>query len=417
MARLSDMRARKIERGSRPIAHGGIAGLRLEPGQAKGQGKWTLRFVSPKTAKRRDMGLGRYPEVGIAEAESRAFEARKQIADGIDPIEARVALRSELQASQTLPSFEVAARTLYGELKDSWRNEKHRDQWINTLGAYAFPIIGAKRVDELSASDFASVLRPIWLAKPETASRVKQRCHAVMKWCWAKGHCQANLLDVVDYLLPRQPSKRERVKHQPAMPWQDIPAFVSDNLDFRNGGTLSAAKALLLFVIMTAARSGEARTAKWEEIDLEAGVWVVPATRMKSRVEHRVPLSSPVQQLLILMSGRKRGLLFSSRSGGELGVNAMAKFLRDKNAPSDTVGRHATAHGFRSSFRDWASEHGFARDLAERALAHTIPNQTEAAYHRTDLLEQRRSMMEAWAAHVMRENTNNNVVELYGARK
>ena len=374
--------------------------MRLEPGASKGQGKWILRFVSPKTGRRRDMGLGRYPEVGIADAEVRAFEARKAISDGIDPIDARHALRASETADQAIPTLKQAAEKVFSDIKASWKNKKHREQWINTLRTYVFPKLGERRVDELGPADFAEVLRPIWLSKAETASRVKQRCHAVIKWCWAQGHVRANPLDVVDHLLPRQPAKRERVRHQPAVPWRDIPAFVSAHLELKPGDTGSSTRALLLFLILTASRSGEVRGAHRSEIDLENRVWTIPAYRMKTRAQHRIPLSSAATKVLEAVEGDRKDLIFTGPNGGMFSANAMTKFLRDHSIASDTPGRHATAHGFRSSFRDWASENGYARDLAERALAHTIANQSEAAYHRTDLLEQRRAMMEAWAAFV-----------------
>ena len=279
------------------------------------------------------------------------------------------------------------------------------------MKVYVFPKIGKRKVADLAPADFAEALKPIWLSKPETASRVKQRCHMVMKWCWAQGLVKANPVDVVDHLLPQQPGKRERVQHQPSMPWRDIPAFVRDVL---HASTSNVTRSLLEFVILTAARSGEAREMKWNEVDLKAKVWTVPASRMKAKVVHRVPLSARVVD--ILKEQRKRHLeaelVFPAPRGGVLSDMVLTGFLRDQKAPSSDKGRVATAHGFRSSFRDWASEHGYARDLAERALAHTIENQAEAAYHRTDLLEQRRAMMEAWAQHVGGVRTSAKVVSL-----
>lgn len=382
------------------MPHGGVAGLRLEPGARKGQGKWILRFVSPKTGKRRDMGLGRYPEVGIADAEQRAFEARRSISEGIDPIDSRRAMRASEVAAEAIPTFKRAAETVFSDLKASWKNKKHREQWINTLRTYVYPALGDRRVDELSPADFAQALKPIWLSKAETASRVRQRCHAVMKWCWAQSFVQANPLDVVDHLLPRQPTKRERVRHQPALPWRELPAFVKAHLERASANTDCSTRALLMFLILTASRSSEARGARWSEIDFESRIWTIPADRMKAKVQHRIPLSGSAVELLKAREGKRQGLIFTSPRGRIFSENAMTKFLRDNSIASDTPGRHATAHGFRSSFRDWASEKGYARDLAERALAHTIANKSEAAYHRTDLLEQRRAMMEAWAAFV-----------------
>jgi integrase len=295
-------------------------------------------------------------------------------------------------------TFEQAARKVHEEQKPGWKNPKHADQWINTLRDYAFSKIGNRMAAELTAADFAEVLRPIWLAKPETASRVKQRCHKVMKWCLAHGLVPGNPVDVVAHLLPQQEGARERTIHQPAMPWRDIPAFVTK----LRAGPHSVTRTLLEFVILTAARSGEARAMTCCEVDLEARVWTVPANRMKAKAAHRVPLSERATEILMVQRERHSDadLVFPSPRGLVLSDMALTKFLRDQKAPSSDKGRVATAHGFRSSFRDWASENGYARDLAERALAHTVRNQAEAAYHRTDLLERRRAMMEAWARHV-----------------
>lgn len=412
MGILTDTKARNLQPGSKPVQHGGVPGLRLEPGRTKGSGKWILRFVSPETGTRRDMGLGSYPDLGIAKAEDAARDARKLLAEGIDPINAKRARKAEEQSAAAALTFKRAAEDFHEANKPAWKNAKHQAQWINTLREYVMPAIGVRKVAELQPKDFADALRPIWLDKPETASRVKQRCHTVMKWCWAQGLVQSNPLDVVDHLLPKLPGKRERVQHQPAMPWRVIPQFVGGTL--RNGPS-NVTRALLEFVILTAVRSGEARAMRWGEIDDETKVWTVPADRMKAKVEHRVPLSTGALRILDSLRPEEvkpDQLVFPAPRGGVLSDMALTKFLRDQKAASDANGRFATAHGFRSSFRDWASESGFARDLAEKALAHTIANQVEAAYHRTDLLEQRRPMMEAWASHVCGDKTVSNVVHM-----
>lgn len=413
MAQITELKAKRIAPDGKPISDGTIPGLRLEPGSAKGQGKWILRFVSPVTGKRRDMGLGTYPEVGIIDARVRGMAARQTIATGKDPIEERDADIATRKAVAEAMTFEQAARKLHEEQKPGWKNSKHADQWINTLRDYAFPKIGNRKVADLAATDFAEVLRPIWLTKPETASRVKQRCHTAMKWCWAHGLIKGNPLDVVDHLLPQQPGKRERTQHQPSMPWRDVPAFVQEVL---HASQSNVTRALLEFVILTAARSGEARAMTWDEVDLEANVWTVPANRMKARVVHRVPLSERAVE--ILKAQRQKHpeceLVFPSPRGLVLSDMVLTGFLRDQKAKSSAQGRVATAHGFRSSFRDWASENNYSRDLAERALAHTIKNQSEAAYHRTDLLEQRRAMMEDWAQHVGGVGASSVVVSLRG---
>jgi integrase len=396
---LTDQRAKNLQPGARPVADGHTVGLSLHPGAEKGHGKWILRFQSPTMGKRRDMGLGAYPEVTIAEARTTGAAVRELIRRGIDPIEQRDAEERERRLQSEAMTFEQAARQVYADLKPGFKNAKHVDQWINTLETYVFPKLGARKVKDLKAADFANVLKPIWLEKAETASRVKQRCGAVMDWCVATDHIQASPVSVVKKLLPKQPGKRERVVHQPTLPWRDIPHFVQKTL---HGPRPNASRLMLEFLILTAARSGEARAMTWDEVDFEAAVWTVPAARMKAKTAHRVPLAPRAVEILRLQqaAAAHEQLVFPSPTGKVLSDMALTKFLRDQKVQSSEPGRVATAHGFRSSFRDWASESGFARDLAERALAHTINNQAEAAYHRTDLLEQRRPMMEQWAEHV-----------------
>lgn len=409
MAQITDVLLRKLAAGSKPISDATVPGLRYEPGKIKGEGKWILRFVSPITGKRRDMGLGTYPEVGIKDARGRALDARKMIGNGLDPIAQRESARVAAKAFAAAMTFETAARKVHEQLAPGWKNPKHAAQWLSTLEDYVFPKIGKKKVAELGPADFADVLRPIWLTKPETATRVKQRCHGVIKWCWAQGLVKSNPVDVVDHLLPKQPGKRERVQHQPSMPWREVPAFVQRGLWT---GRRNVTRALLEFVILTAARSGEARAMSWDEVDLEAKVWTVPAIRMKAKVIHRVPLSKRAVEILNEQRQRhlEAELVFPAPRGGIPSDMVLTAFLRDQKAQSGEKGRVATAHGFRSSFRDWASENHYTPDWAERALAHTIKNQAEAAYHRTDLLEQRRTMMEAWANHVTGRTGSNNVV-------
>lgn len=393
---LTNTTAKAIKPGDSPISDRGVKGLRLHPHKTiKGRGAWKLRFTSPVTQKRRDIGLGTYPEVSIADARGAATAAHRLIASGQDPIMARDAAAAAVETPA--PTFEEAARRRYAEVKPGFANPKHVAQWISTLETYVFPAIGHRPVDDLKVRDFADVLRPIWLAKPETAQRVKQRCQDVMDWAYSQDMTPGNPVASVRQLLPKQPAKSKRVVHHPALPWRQIPDFYAARLaDARN-----STQALMSFVIMTAARSGEARHAYWSEVDLDGAIWTVPAARMKTGLGHRVPLSSTALALLRKLPSQKAGgLVFPAPRGGVLTDMALTKFLRDHRVPSDTSGRHATAHGFRSAFRDWASENGYARDLAERALAHTVKNATEAAYHRTDLVEQRRPMMEAWGAHI-----------------
>lgn len=411
-AMLTETRARRIKPGDSALADGTVTGLQLLPAAVAGRGKWRLRFISPETAKRRDMGLGAYPEVSISQARELAQTARKLLANGTDPLEEFE--RKRLLAANTvaLPTFREAAVKVHEEHKASWSNGKHTDQWINTLATYAMPFIGERLVDTLKPADFADAIRPIWLTKPETARRVKQRCHAVMKWCWGKGYVQGNVVDMVDTLLPRQGVTARQRRHHPAMPWRIVPGFVNDVVHAGEDVT----RHLLEFTILTAARSGEARGITWAEVDLSTATWTVPARRMKARVTHRVPLSGRALEILQLRRkiSPNSALVFPSPRGKILTDMALTKFLRYHKVVSDVPERVATANGFRSSFRDWASEAGVPHDVSERALAHKISNAVEAAYHRTDLLEQRRGVMEAWAAHVGGAEVAGNVMSWVG---
>lgn len=399
---LSDAKARKIKPGDKPISDGAVPGFYLFPGKSIGAGKWIFRFKSPETGKRRDMGLGTYPVVSVKEAREAAYNARRVLESGKDPIEERKRILAAEKRRLSVPSFAEAAVEVHAELKAGFRNKKHADQWINTLRQYVFPVFGKVPVPQLTAADFARALKPIWLEKPETASRVKQRCDAVMTWCAAHEFIVASPVQVVSQLLPKQPGKRERVANQPAVPWRDVPAFVSTVL---HQGLPTRSKLILEILILTAARSGEVRLMEWPELDLKKGIWTLPAQRMKAKVAHRVPLSPYLVELFEHQQEKADPeaslLVFPSRNNTPVSDMTLTKCLRDHSVASDTPGRLATAHGFRSSFRDWASENGYPRDLAERALAHTIRNATEAAYHRTDLLAQRREMMLAWEQWVL----------------
>ncbi|HAJ5501613.1 TPA: DUF4102 domain-containing protein [Escherichia coli] len=396
MALLTDTKARHIKPNDKPISHGGVTGLTLHPSSTKGRGKWVLRYVSPVTQKRRNAGLGSYPEIGIAEAAKLAQTMREQLSAGDDPLELKKAETTKI----VIPTFEEAARKVHTELLPGWRNKKHARQWISTLEQHVFPAMGTVPLDAITPANVEDVLRPSWMTIPETSGRVKQRIHKVMQWAWAHGFCSANPVDVVDHLLPQQVSASIRTEHQPAMPWKVIPLYIASRVYTED--RYNVTRGLLLFVILTACRSGEARAMEWCEIDFKRKIWTIPPSRMKGGVRHRVPLSQQAIGLLEQMRGLHEMLVFPSpRKQTVLSDMVLTSFLRKTKAISDTQGRFAVAHGFRSSFRDWCSEQRYPHDLAERALAHTIRNKSEAAYHRTDLLNERRPMMQAWADYVM----------------
>lgn len=409
MGHISDRTARAIKPGDKPIP-AGVTGMYLFAGSERGRGKWILRYVSPVTGKRRDMGLGSYPNTGVARAIEKALEARQQIQDGIDPILAR-------QNMKEIPTFEQAACDQWAILAPGFKNDKHRQQWISSLEQHTFPTIGGIKVDALQAEHFADMLRPIWLTIPETAKRVRMRCSAVMAACRARKFILSNPLDDIAPLLPATKQKEiAPERHHPAMPWRTVPAFIDQHLKKK---TMLGGRAALLFTILTAARSGEVRGATWAEIDFENKLWTIPADRMKAGRAHRVPLSDDAIDLLRSQlhgdDSQAAALIFPALRGGLLSDMALTSILRKANAASDTQGRIATAHGFRSSFRNWCADHGVSTDLAERSLAHSIGNKVQAAYERTDRLDARIKLMASWADHVMGRAADARVVPIRGA--
>jgi integrase len=395
---LSDLQAQHLKPGDRPISDGTVAGLYLFASTQEGTGKWIFRFKSPLTGKRREMGFGTFPLIPIETARKKALVARECLRRRQDPLEFRKQKGPFSPQLGRVPTFEAAARQFHNQISAEFRSRKHSEQWLQTMEQYVFPMIGKQSFDTLTPENFAACLRPIWLTRPETARRVKQRCTAVVRWALAHQYVSTDPLIHVKALLPRQATRRERIRHFPALSWRAIPDFISKTL--RSGDGVH--RDMLELVILTACRSGEIRKMQWDEIDFEEKTFTIPASRMKAKVAHRVPLTPRVLQLLENQRDKtalRQGLVYRSRAGTPVTDMALTKFLRDNRVTSDTKGRFATAHGFRSSFRDWASENGYANDLAERTLAHSFRSVIEAAYHRTDLLEQRRIMMLQWENH------------------
>ena len=402
-AKLTDVAARSLKPDNNSLSDGVVTGLWLVSGSKQGRGRWVLRYVSPQTKKRRDMGFGSYPDVGIAEARSRAQKARVLISDGLDPIDARSAHRANLASAIAVMTFEAAAREYHKQQKSGWRNDKHAQQWIATLAKYVFPEIGNRAVDSLNINDFRSVLDPIWLTKSETASRVKQRCEAVMNWCCAQQLTNSNPLVGVNLLLSSMPSKRLRTKHHPSMPAQSLPKFVATVL---RDGTTGSCREAIECLILSAVRSGELLKMTWDQLDLEQNIWTIPAEHMKSKIAHRVPLSSRMVEILSArLEGRSplllgSALVFPSPTGKVYSDMTLSKFLKDHHAQSDTPGKWAVPHGFRGTFRTWGAEQGLAEHHLESCLAHTVKDAVVAAYRKTDLLDQRAPIMQKWCDFV-----------------
>lgn len=389
-------------------AVGGVAGLYL---QVKPPARtWVLRATIGE--RRRDMGLGGFPDVPLALAREKAREARVKIEQGLDPIEERRQVRSALKAAAAAArTFRECAEGFMDAKSAEWRNSKHRQQWANTLEQYAYPVIGSMLVRDVQLVQVLRILEPIWKTKTETASRLRGRLEAVLDWATVRGYRvgenPARWRGHLDKLLAA-PTKVAKVQHHEALPVDAVPGFMADLR--AKGGTGARA---LEFVVLTACRSGEVRGARWEEIDLDRGEWTVPAERMKAGKEHRVPLSARALKLLKALP-RFEGttLLFPSGKGTPLSDMTLTKVMRD-------MGQTAVPHGFRSTFKDWASERtSYPNEVSEMALAHAIGDKVEAAYRRGELFEKRKRMMADWAAFCDRPPSSvGNVTSIKSARR
>lgn len=392
---------------------GGVAGLMLQitPSNAR---SWLLRVMIG--SKRRELGLGSYPEVPLAQARDRAREAKDKIRNGIDPIAERRQIRANLAAEQRRGmTFSQATERYLAAKLDAFRNSKHRDQWRSTLERYAIPELGPILVDDLTVQDILRVLEPIWKTKTETAKRLRGRIEAVLSWATVSGHRSgdnpARWAGNLKELLPAA-SKVARQSHQPALQIDDAPRWFA-LIKAREGVGARA----LEFAALTAARSQEVRGALWDEIDLGSAMWIVPAGRMKMDKEHRVPLTDTALQLLeALPRFEGNPLVFPAPRGGQMTDMTMSAAMKRVHAADVSAGgrgfvdrvsgRPAVPHGLRSTFRDWVAERTeFPGDMAEIALAHKISNAVEASYRRGDMVEKRRAMMAEWAHFLHKEFT------------
>jgi integrase len=398
------MGQKKIELGAMAISNlttkgiyfvGGVAGLAINVSKS-GARNWILRYQIG--GKRRDMGLGGFPDVTLAGAREAARAARAKITQGIDPIADGRAARSKLIADKASAITFSQAATQYIEThEDGWKNAKHAQQWRNTIQLYANPLIGQMLVRDIGSPQVLAVLEPIWRTKTETASRLRGRMESILDWATARGYRTdsnpARWKGHLDMLLPT-PGKITKIDHHRALPYAALPSFMK-TLAAQDGMGARA----LTFVILTACRSGEVRGAKWKEFDLDNGVWTVPADRMKVGKEHRVPLSDAA--LVILKKQKELAFcdyVFPSPRGLALSDMTLSAVLRRMK-----VG--AVPHGFRSTFRDWSAEEtDYPRDVAEMALAHAIGNKVEAAYRRGDLFDKRKQLMQDWANYAASGN-------------
>jgi integrase len=388
--RVRILTAIAVRNAGKPGLYGDGAGLYLQIG-ATGAKSWIFRFMLMGRA--RSMGLGPLHTVTLAEARQAALECRKLCREGIDPIEHRAARKRQSQDTSS-PTFSTCAEAYIVAHEAGWRNPKHVAQWRATLQTYAGPVFGDRPIDQVDLGLVMQVLEPIWSKKTETASRVRGRIEAVIDWATVRGYRSgenpARWRGHLDALLPARTRVR-KVKHHSALPYDQVPAFVKD-LKVHEA---TAARAFE-FLILTAARTGEVIGARWSEIDIDKGIWIVPGARMKAGKEHRMPLTP--QALNLLRGGPKDGdapLFPGPVRERHLSNMALLALLKRMNRTD------ITAHGFRSSFRDWVAEKTeFPQELAEMALAHSVSNKVEAAYRRGDMFERRRDLMQAWSDFV-----------------
>lgn len=372
---------------------GGVDGLALQVTGPDAR-SWLLRVTA--AGKQRELGLGSFPSVTLTEARERARSLRAQLSSGEDPVAERQASRSAAAAERAAQqTFETLAGQYIAQHASGWKNAKHTAQWTATLKTYVEPVIGKLLVRDITTAHVIKILDPIWLTKTETATRVRSRLELVLDFAAARGLREgpnpARWRGNLDAALPK-PAKVAKVQHHPAVPVADVAAVMARRRQQQGMGARA-----LEFAVLTAARSGEVRGATWAELDLEKALWVVPAERMKAGREHRVPLTAPALALLAaLPKGKADDPVFAAPRGGMLSDMTLSAVMR-------RMALDAVPHGFRSTFRDWASEHtDYPAEVAEMALAHAVGDKVEAAYRRGDLFEKRQQMMGDWAAFLVK---------------
>ena len=349
----------------------------------EGTRSWIQRLVI--RGRRRELGLGAVALVSLAEARDVALANRKLARSGGDPL-------ADRRRAAGVPTFAEAARDVVEQKRDGWRGKHHAHNWLRSLERYAFPRIGKRPVSEVNSADVLEILAPIWHSKAETARAVRQRLRTVLEWAVAMEWRSDNPCDRIGPVLGPQ---GDIVRHMRALPHGEVAAAVET---VRTSESAAPAVRLAFeFLVLTAGRSAEVRLATWDEMDVAGRVWTIAAERMKAKREHRVPLSGRAVE--VIEAARPLGdgeLVFPMRSGRPVAASTLPKMLRLHGVP-------AVAHGFRSSFRDWAAERtDHPREVIEAALAHVVQNRVEAAYARSDLFERRRRLMDDWSAYLAR---------------
>lgn len=409
-----------IKRAKPPAMLRVAEGLYLQLGETGAQ-SWLFRFQI--RGRRRAMGLGSYPEKTLADARAKAAAARKLVDDGIDPIEHRQAEEAaeaarKVQEAARAVTFDTAAAEFIKAHRAGWGNARHAQQWENTLKEYASPVIGALALAEIETAHVLQILTPIWTSKTVTADRVRNRIELILDAGRAQGRRSgdnpARWRGHLDKVLPKK-TKIKKATHHPALPWQEMPDFWSKLCASTHRGAPA-----LRFIVLTACRRGEAAEAQWSEIDLEAKVWTIPASRTKTGTAHRVPLSDAaleiLQAQLALAASKKTGRASPWVFPGQSANKPVSGGTLRTTLCDDLAREDLTIHGFRSTFRDWSAEEThYPRDVCEMALAHKIESDVESAYRRGDLLEKRRTLMADWASYVTTKPAAN-VVQLSDAR-
>ncbi len=416
-----ELSAIEVKRISAPGLHavGGVAGLLLQVGTGNAR-SWILRVKIG--SKRRDIGLGGFPTVSLAQARDMARGMREKIMQGIDPVEEKIAIKAQIEADQRRSiTFDECAEKYIESAQAGWKNAKHAQQWTNTLNQYASPVIGRLPVSAVDLALVLKIIEPIWTTKNATANRLRGRIETVLSWAtthgYRKGDNPARWRGHLDTILPK-PSNVQASKHFPALEFREINRFVTE---LRTKSSISARA--LEFAILTAARSGEVRGATWNEIDIDQRVWTISADRMKASKEQRIPLSDDTIKLLkSLPRFEDNPLLFPAPRGGVLTDPALGKVIKIMHTQEIENGkagfidrkldnRIVTAHGFRSTFRDWAGETtAYPREVIEHALAHQLADKAEAAYARGSMFDKRRRLMDDWARFISNPSNQNTII-------
>ena len=369
-----------LQTAKRPGVYGDEHGLRLRV-MPTGSKQWIWRGTV--NGRRRDIGLGGYPYTTLADARGLAYDYRKLARTGGDP--------ETLRQRARIPTFSEAADAVVAVRRKGWKSGGRQEAiWRRTVEQYAMPCFGRRRIDQVTTADVMAVLLPEWYTKNETMKRLRQYLGAVFQWAVAHGYRQDNPAgDAIGMVLPKG---NRVVKHFRALPHGEVAAALET---VQETDAHWATKAAFSFLVHCAARSGEVRSAEWTEIDTDAALWIIPASRTKTRREHRAPLTESTLAMLDEARGKadRSGLIFPSATGRTMSDSTLSKLVREN-------GIGAPPHGFRSSFRDWCGDTGVAREVAEACLAHVVANAVEAAYARSDLLDRRRKVMEGWSQYL-----------------